>query len=231
MAESAARLRENLGPLAGRQRARRARDPRARGSAARPARYRRLAPWAHRPQGAPAPARRYPFRARSWAIGSARPADTARLRRTVRAIGRGPRPGMTDFERRRVGRTDTEVSVLGFGGATLGGLAERVPEDQAQATLEAAWDEGVRYFDTAPFYGLGLSELRVGRQLRERPRSEFVLSTKVGRILRAPADLERPRTKSWPGGLRFEVKFDYTYDGILRAYEDSLQRLGLMRID
>jgi D-threo-aldose 1-dehydrogenase len=137
---------------------------------------------------------------------------------------------MSDFERRRLGRTDVEVSVLGFGGATIGGLTGHVPEDQAQATLEAAWDEGIRYFDTAPFYGLGLSELRVGRLLRERPRAEFVVSTKVGRILRAPIDLERRRT-SWPGGLGFEVKFDYTYDGILRAYEDSLQRLSLTRID
>ena len=138
---------------------------------------------------------------------------------------------MTCFERRRVGRTDVEVTLLGFGGATIGGLAARVSEDQAQATLEAAWDEGTRYFDTAPFYGLGLSELRVGRVLRERPRDEFVISTKVGRILRSPADLARCTGAPWPGGLRFEVKFDYTYDGILRAYEDSLQRLGLPRID
>jgi D-threo-aldose 1-dehydrogenase len=137
---------------------------------------------------------------------------------------------MSEFERRRLGRTDVEVSVLGFGGATIGGLTGRIPEDQAQATLDAAWDEGIRYFDTAPFYGLGLSELRVGRLLRERPRAEFVVSTKVGRILRAPVDLERRRT-SWPGGLGFEFKFDYTYDGILRAYEDSLQRLSLTRID
>jgi D-threo-aldose 1-dehydrogenase len=137
---------------------------------------------------------------------------------------------VSSFERRRLGRTDLAVTVLGFGGATIGGLAAHVSEDQAQATLDAAWDEGVRYFDTAPFYGLGLSELRVGRLLRERARPEFVISTKVGRILRTPADLDR-RTTSWPGGLRFEVKFDYTYDGILRAYEDSLQRLGLTRMD
>jgi D-threo-aldose 1-dehydrogenase len=137
---------------------------------------------------------------------------------------------MSGFERRRLGRTDVDVSVLGFGGATIGGLAARVPGNQAQATLEAAWEAGIRYFDTAPFYGLGLSELRVGRLLQECPRAEFVISTKVGRILRAPVDLNRRRT-SWPGGLGFEVKFDYTYDGILRAYEDSLQRLGLTRID
>jgi D-threo-aldose 1-dehydrogenase len=135
------------------------------------------------------------------------------------------------FERRRVGPTNVEVSVLGFGGATIGGIASRVTEDQAHQTLEAAWDEGIRYFDTAPWYGRGASELRVGRLLRERTRDEFVISTKVGRILRAPRDLERFVGTPWPGGLRFEVQFDYSYDGILRAYEDSLQRLGLPRID
>jgi len=88
------------------------------------------------------------------------------------------------------------------------------------AALQASWDIGVRYFDTAPWYGRGQSELRVGRMLRQVPRHEFVLSTKVGRILRAPR-----------GDLPFEVRFDYTYDGILRAYEDSLQRLGLTEAD
>jgi D-threo-aldose 1-dehydrogenase len=106
-----------------------------------------------------------------------------------------------------------------------------VDDDQAQTTLAAAWDAGIRYFDTAPWYGRGLSELRIGRLLRYRPRADFVLSTKVGRILRAPAD---PATRvSQPGhiGLPFEVRFDYTFDGVLRAFDDSLQRLGLPSID
>src|SRR5207245_7048977 len=127
----------------------------------------------------------------------------------------------------RLGRTRVEVTTLGFGGATIGGIGGRVSEAQAAATLEAAWDAGVRYFDTAPWYGRGLSELRVGRLLREQPREEFVVSTKVGRILRSPADLTTFDRSPWPGGGPFEVQFDYTYGGILRAYEDSLQRLGL----
>jgi len=124
-----------------------------------------------------------------------------------------------------------EVTALGFGGATIGGLPSPIGDAQASATLDATWDAGVRYFDTAPWYGRGLSELRLGRLLRERPRREFVVSTKVGRILRAAAVPERFDASPWPGGLPFEVQFDYSYDGILRAYEDSLQRLGLARID
>jgi len=116
-----------------------------------------------------------------------------------------------------LGRTALEVDELGFGGATI----SRVSEAQAAATLDAAWEAGIRYYDTAPWYGRGLSELRVGRLLREQPRSEFVISTKVGRILRAPSSGSGP----------FDVVFDYTYDGIQRAFEDSLQRLGLGRVD
>jgi D-threo-aldose 1-dehydrogenase len=140
-------------------------------------------------------------------------------------------PDGPPFERRRLGRTDVHVTTLGFGGATIGGIRGPLPEAQAQATLQAAWDAGVRYFDTAPWYGRGLSELRVGALLREYPRDEFIVSTKVGRVLRAPRDPAKFDLGQWPGGLRFEVQFDYSYDGILRAYEDSLQRLGLPRID
>jgi D-threo-aldose 1-dehydrogenase len=131
--------------------------------------------------------------------------------------------------RRLLGRTGVEVTTLGCGGAPIGGTSGPIDDDDAHAALETSWDVGVRYFDTAPWYGRGLSELRVGRLLRNRPRAEFVLSTKVGRILRAPANL----VSFSPVGvaLPFEVHFDYTYDGVLRAYEDSLQRLGLPRID
>jgi D-threo-aldose 1-dehydrogenase len=102
-------------------------------------------------------------------------------------------------------RCGVQVTELGFGGATIGrGLGPAADRD-AHATLEACWDLGVRYFDTAPWYGRGLSELRVGRLLRDCPRDEFVLSTKVGRILRAPrlASVAPPA-----GGLPFEVVFD-----------------------
>ena len=86
--------------------------------------------------------------------------------------------------RRRLGRTAVEVTELGFGGASIGELFVRVTEADAGATLAAAWDAGVRYFDTAPWYGRGLSELRTGAALRDHPRGEFALSTKVGRYLR-----------------------------------------------
>jgi D-threo-aldose 1-dehydrogenase len=141
------------------------------------------------------------------------------------------RPEQPAFEVRRLGRSDIHVTTLGFGGATIGGIRGPLPEAEAQATLHAAWDAGVRYFDTAPWYGRGLSELRVGTLLRECPRDAFVVSTKVGRVLRAPRDLAKYDLGAWPGGLRFEVQFDYSYDGIRRAHEDSLQRLGLPRVD
>ena len=140
-----------------------------------------------------------------------------------------PRAG-TSMPRRRLGRTSVEVGILGFGGATIGGIGAQVTEAQAQATLDAAWDAGLRYFDTAPWYGRGVSELRVGRLLREKPPDQFVISTKVGRILRSPANMAAFDGSPWHGGGPFEVQFDYSYDGILRAYEDSLQRLGLARI-
>ncbi|MEQ7006755.1 aldo/keto reductase [Actinopolymorpha sp. B17G11] len=123
------------------------------------------------------------------------------------------------------------VTRLGLGGAPLGDMRERVDEAQAWATLQAAWDAGVRYFDTAPWYGRGLSEHRFGRFLSRCPRDEFSVSTKVGRVLRPARDPQRFDTAPWVGGLPFEVVFDYTYDGIMRSYEDSLQRLGLARVD
>lgn len=134
------------------------------------------------------------------------------------------------LERRQLGRTGVAVTALGFGGATIG-INPTVTEAQAQATLQAAWDAGLRYFDTAPWYGRGLSELRVGQLLRGLPRDEFVLSTKVGRVLRAPVNPYAPDATPQSGGLPFEVRFDYSRDGIMRAFEDCLQRLGLTRID
>jgi D-threo-aldose 1-dehydrogenase len=105
-----------------------------------------------------------------------------------------------------------------------------VSEEEAQAAISAAWDADIRYFDTAPFYGYGLSEHRTGQGLRWRPRDEFVLSTKVGRLLR-PHPAGNPNPDNWRGGLPFKPEFDYGYDGAMRALEDSLQRLSLPRID
>src|SRR6516165_7378523 len=132
---------------------------------------------------------------------------------------------------RRLGLTQVEVTQLGFGGAGLGDLFEVIPEAQAAATLEAAWDAGIRYYDTAPWYGLTQSEHRFGRALYRQPRRDFVLSTKVGRTMHAVHHAETYDRGIWTGGLPFKVRFDYSYDGVMRSFEDSLQRLGLPRID
>jgi D-threo-aldose 1-dehydrogenase len=131
---------------------------------------------------------------------------------------------------RTIGRTDVAVTVLGFGGASIGELFHKVPEEDAIAAIRTAWDEGVRYFDTAPWYGRGLSELRTGAGLRDRPRSEFVLSTKVGRWLR-PNALPSFDGSPWVGGAPNDVVFDYSYDGIMRSWEHSRLRLGVARYD
>jgi D-threo-aldose 1-dehydrogenase len=132
---------------------------------------------------------------------------------------------------RQLGRTGIHVTQLGWGGASAGELYSRIDEADTLAALRRAWEAGIRYFDTAPWYGRGLSELRTGAGLRDRPRGEYVLSSKVGRWLRAPRDPDRFRAEPWAGGLRFEIVFDYTYDGVMRAYEQSQLRLGLGRYD
>jgi len=131
---------------------------------------------------------------------------------------------------RVVGTSGVAVTQLGLGGASYAELFHRVAEQEAFGAIQAAWDGGVRYFDTAPWYGRGLSELRTGAGLREHPRDEYVLSTKVGRWLRPRQEPDFDRSP-WLGGLPFEVVFDYTYDGIMRAYEQSQLRLGLVRYD
>ena len=123
---------------------------------------------------------------------------------------------MNRFQQRRVGRTDLQVSVLGLGGAPLGDLYERIPPDRALATLETAYWRGIRLFDTAPLYGHGLSEHRFGHVLREKPRAEFVISTKVGRWLR-PERSEQVDRGQFVGGLNFQTVYDYSYDGTMRA--------------
>ena len=132
---------------------------------------------------------------------------------------------------RILGRTGVAVSQLGFGGASIGELNLIVEEEVAVAAVRAAWDHGIRYFDTAPWYGRGLSELRTGSGLRGKPRAEFVLSTKIGRWLRAPERPETFQSAPWTGGLKMDVVFDYSYDGIMRSYEQSQLRLGVTRYD
>jgi D-threo-aldose 1-dehydrogenase len=132
---------------------------------------------------------------------------------------------------RPLGRTNLRLPTIGFGAGSLGEILERITESEADATLEATWDTGVRYYDTAPWYGRGLSELRVGRLLRQKSRSDFVLSTKVGRTFHRPQDPSNFRGEFWRGGLSFEHRFDYSYDGIMRSYDQSLMRLGVNQID
>jgi D-threo-aldose 1-dehydrogenase len=132
-----------------------------------------------------------------------------------------------------VTRRGVELSFteLGFGGAPLGNLYRPMTEKEARATLEAVWASGCRYFDTAPLYGLGLSETRLNGFLRLKPRASFLLSTKVGRLL----DLCEPQERSRPDAF-FETpsrreRFDYSYDAVMRSLELSLERLGLDSID
>ena len=132
---------------------------------------------------------------------------------------------------KKVGSTTLSLPAFGFGSAHLGELYGRVDEADVRATLEAAWGAGVRYYDTAPWYGRGLSEHRLGGFLRTKPRAEFKITTKVGKVLHRPKDPSNFDRSPWKGGLNFEVEFDYTRDGILRSYEQGLQRLALDTVD
>ncbi len=131
---------------------------------------------------------------------------------------------------RRVGTTGLRVTELGFGGAPLGNLYESMPDSAARDTLSAAIEAGIAYFDTAPYYGFGLSERRLGDGLREH--ESLVVSTKVGRLLQADARLHGSGLRhGFCSPLPFEPVFDYSYDGVMRSWEASQQRLGLARID
>ena len=118
-----------------------------------------------------------------------------------------------------LGASGVRVTALGLGTAQLGDLYQALTQDRATAIVDAAWDSGIRYFDTAPHYGLGLAEKRLGLALRTRPRAQYVLSSKVGRLLRAGSDGELAR------------HWDFTEAGIRRSVEESLERMGLDRLD
>ena len=126
---------------------------------------------------------------------------------------------------------DVSFTEIGFGSAPLGNLYRAISDEEADAILEAAWEGGLRYYDTAPLYGFGLSETRLNRFLRGKPRGEYVLSTKVGRILKpVPPGTGDGEGKWFETPSRQEV-YDYTYDGVMRSIEHSLERLGQDRID
>ena len=130
---------------------------------------------------------------------------------------------------RTTGGHGMELTGLALGGAGLGNLFTPVTDEDARATVDAAWDAGIRVFDTAPHYGLGLSERRFGAALRERPRDEYVLSTKVGRILEPVAEPEGQDTEGFAVPAAYRRVFDYSGDGVRRSIEASLERLGLDR--
>ena len=141
----------------------------------------------------------------------------------------GDQADAATIPRRRIGTTTIEVSALGFGGAPLGAVGDRIDDPTAAAIVADARAGGIRYFDTAPLYGHGLSEKRLGAALRQAPRQEFVLSTKIGRLLVPEAEGER-----YPGMRDREpvaIRYDYGADAVRRSLESSLERLGLDRVD
>ena len=128
-----------------------------------------------------------------------------------------------------LGNTGLRVSELGLGLASVGGMFAAVPERQAVATIDRAWELGVRLFDTAPVYGYGLSEQRAGLALRGRPRDEFVLCTKVGRLIEPGGPDLQPIWAEPPAGVG--PRLDYSYDATIRSFEASLERMGIDRVD
>jgi D-threo-aldose 1-dehydrogenase len=130
---------------------------------------------------------------------------------------------------RPLGSITLRLPELGFGAAPLGNLYQAMTDEQAQAMLELAWNKGFRYFDTAPHYGQGLSERRLGDILRQLQGRRYILSSKAGRLLK-PATYARDR-HGFCSPMPFDIHYDYSYDGVMRSFEDSLQRLGLARLD
>lgn len=133
---------------------------------------------------------------------------------------------------RRLGRSPVHVTELSFGGAAIGNLFAEVSEEDARAAVDAAWAGGIRAFDTAPHYGLGLSERRLGDALRHRPRDEYVICTKVGRLLDpAPPAPPAGDTEGFAVPARYVRRFDFSAGGVTRSLEASLERLGLDHVD
>lgn len=132
--------------------------------------------------------------------------------------------------RNRIGNTQAQVTALGFGGSSIGNFLRTMTDNQARSLIDQAWDQGVRYYDTATLYGHGLSEYRMGHALHERRRSEYALLTKVGRTL-SPAPPGSFDSGLWMEPAPMAVTYDYTYDGIMRSAEDSMQRLLTDHLD
>ena len=135
------------------------------------------------------------------------------------------------MQTRKLGKNDLRVTELGFGGASIGNLFHKVSNQTAESTIKTAWDAGIRYYDTAAQYGHGLSEVRLGHTLYEFDREHFIISTKAGKRLRPTIGKTQADEPWFIDHLPFDIEYDYTYDGIMRCVEDSMQRLSLNVID
>ena len=133
-------------------------------------------------------------------------------------------------KKRFIGKTNVEVSELGFGTAPLGGWPVEVSDQNAQSSLQKAWDLGIRYFDTAPLYGSGMSEIRLGNFLKNQNRNEFTISTKVGRLI-VDTKKSKASEKFIGSPIDRDSEFNFSYDATMKSLEDSLQRLDLNEID
>ncbi|GAK69932.1 aldo/keto reductase [Agrobacterium rubi] len=133
-------------------------------------------------------------------------------------------------DRRKLPRVDLDITVFGLGCAQMGNLYRVTPYDDAKATFDATWEAGARYFDTAPYYGFTRSELRLGTMLCEHPRKDYVVSTKVGRLMTPDATVGAYES-DFVDPLPFRPVFDYSYDGIMRSFEASQSRLGILAPD
>ena len=137
---------------------------------------------------------------------------------------------MQPSQTNKFGRVDLDVTAFGFGTAPVGNIFREIDDNTSDAMFQHSWDAGVRFYDTAPMYGHGLSELRTGHSLRWKNREDYVLATKVGRVLK-PARKDEIEYAPWTNAGRFQMEFDYSYDATMRSFEDSLQRMGLEYID
>ena len=146
------------------------------------------------------------------------------------ALGQVTMTASTTIPMSKVARTEAAITRLGFGGASVGNLYRASSNEQANAVLAAAIDQGVTYIDTAPHYGHGLSEVRIGKFLKSIDRSQVQLSTKVGRLL-VPAGEEGPGDYGFVDPLPFDHIFDYSYDGVLQSFDESCVRLGVETLD
>lgn len=133
-------------------------------------------------------------------------------------------------DQRKLAHRDVSLSVMGLGCAQMGNLYKLTSYDEAKGAFSAAWDAGIRYFDTAPYYGFTRSERRLGTMLTDFDRQDYTLSTKVGRVMQ-PDTSVGPEANGYIAPLPFRPVFDYTYDGIMRSFEDSRQRLGVFAPD